>query len=93
MSEEGGWSPRFSRPFNDWEVEEVERFLLAIHGKRMVTNVEDRVLWKETKDGKFSIKSLYSAFELRYAVSFLRSIIWSLCSYQGGFFGLESFMG
>ena len=27
--EEGGWSPRFSRPFNDWEVE-VERLLVTI---------------------------------------------------------------
>ncbi|RVW15364.1 LINE-1 reverse transcriptase-like [Vitis vinifera] len=27
---EGAWSPRFSRPFNDWEVEEVERLLLTI---------------------------------------------------------------
>ncbi|RVW79958.1 GPCR-type G protein 1 [Vitis vinifera] len=24
---EGGWDPCFSRAFNDWEVEEVERFL------------------------------------------------------------------
>ena len=71
----------------------MERFLLKIQGKGLISRLEDRVLWKETKDGKFSIKSLYSAFELRYAVSFLRSIIWSLCSYQGGFFGLESFMG
>ena len=90
MSEEGGWSPRFSRPFNDWEVEEVERFLFAIQGKRMVTNVEDRVLWKETKDGKFSIKSLYSALELGSTVSFPKSIIWSSCvpSKVGFFFFL-----
>ena len=26
------WSPRFSWPFNDWEVEEVERFLVTIQG-------------------------------------------------------------
>ena len=71
----------------------MESFLLKIQGKKLISGLEDRVLWKETKNRKFSIKSLYSAFELRYAVSFLRSIIWSLCSYQGGFFGLESFMG
>ena len=28
--EEGGWSPRFSKPFNDWEVDEVERLLVTI---------------------------------------------------------------
>ena len=32
---EGGrsWSPLFSRPFNDWEVDEVYRFLLVLNGK------------------------------------------------------------
>ncbi|RVW73187.1 Pumilio-like 5 [Vitis vinifera] len=42
--EEGGWNPRFSRPFNVWEVEEVERLLLTIQGKRLDTNLEDRAL-------------------------------------------------
>ena len=32
---EGVWSPRFSRPFNDWEVEEVERLLVIIQGRRL----------------------------------------------------------
>ena len=32
LGEEEVWSPRFSRPFNDWEVEEVERFLVTIQG-------------------------------------------------------------
>ena len=40
-----------------WEVEMVERFLLTIQGKRLVIDMEDKVLWKETKDEKFSIKS------------------------------------
>ena len=35
------------------------------------------MLWKETKDGKFSVKSLYSALKLKTAVPFMRSIIWS----------------
>ena len=32
--------PSFSRPFNDWEVEEVERFLSTIQGKRLNADVE-----------------------------------------------------
>ena len=57
---EGAWSPRFSRPFNDWEVEEVERLLLTIRGVRLIPLVEDRMLWKETSNGIFSVKSLYN---------------------------------
>ncbi|RVW36131.1 hypothetical protein CK203_079621 [Vitis vinifera] len=77
--EEGVWRPRFSRPFNDWEVEEVERLLLTIQGRRLNLNLEDRVLWKETKDGIFSVKSLYSALVSRSVVQFPSSIIWSPC--------------
>ena len=29
----GSWSPHFSRRFNDWEMEEVHRFLLGLNGK------------------------------------------------------------
>ncbi|RVW49974.1 hypothetical protein CK203_091801 [Vitis vinifera] len=32
--EEGEWNLWFSRPFNDWEVKAVERFLLTLQGKR-----------------------------------------------------------
>ena len=76
--EEGVWSPRFSRPFNDWEVEEVERLLVTIQGRRLNPNLEDRVLWKETKNEIFSVKSLYSALDSRSVVQFPNSIIWSL---------------
>ncbi|RVW65263.1 Transcription initiation factor TFIID subunit 5 [Vitis vinifera] len=66
--EEGVWSPSFSRPFNDWEVEEVERLLLTIQGRRLNPLLEDRMLWKETKDGIFSVKSLYSTLASRRVV-------------------------
>ena len=51
----GSWSPLFSRPFNDWEVDEVYRFLLGLNGKSVQLDVEDRELWIETKCGKFSL--------------------------------------
>ena len=63
--EEGVWSPRFSRRFDDWEV---ERLLVTIQGMRLNPNLEDRVLWKETKDEIFSIKSLYSALDSRSVI-------------------------
>ncbi|RVW44014.1 hypothetical protein CK203_074973 [Vitis vinifera] len=66
--EEGVWSPRFSRSFNDWEVEEVERLLLTIRGRRLNPLLEDKMLWKETKDEIFSVKSLYGALISRSVV-------------------------
>ena len=33
--EEGGWTPRFARPFNDWELEEILCLLNTSQGKRI----------------------------------------------------------
>ena len=94
MGEEGGWNPRFSRPFNDWEVEEAERLLETIQGRRLNFNLEDRVLWKETKDENFSVKCLYSALDSRSAVQFPESIIWSPCvPTKASFFAWEASWG
>ena len=94
LGEEEGWNPRFSRSFNNWEVETVERCLLTLQGKRLVFGSEDRVVWKETKNGNFSVKSLYSTLEPRCAVPFPWNIIWSLCVLtKVGFFAWEALWG
>ena len=74
MGEEGGWTLHFLRPFNDWEV---ERFLSSIQGKRLDADVEDRMVWKETKNEIFTVKSLYKSLVHSSAVSFPCNIIWS----------------
>ncbi|RVW63178.1 putative mitochondrial protein [Vitis vinifera] len=77
MGEVGGWNPRFLRPFNDWEVEEVERLLLIIQGKRLNADLEDRIVWNETKDWIFSVKSCFNSLDHSSAVPFPWRIIWS----------------
>ncbi|RVW45049.1 rRNA-processing protein UTP23-like [Vitis vinifera] len=94
MGEEGGWTPRFFRPFNDWEMEEVERFLSTIQGKRLNADVEDRMVWKETKNEIFTVMSLYNSLDQSCAVLFPWKIIWSpYVPTNVGFFCLGSFMG
>ncbi|RVW51826.1 hypothetical protein CK203_085751 [Vitis vinifera] len=89
--EEGGWTPRFLRPFNDWEV---ERFLLTIQGKRLNANVEDRMVWKETKNEIFTVKSLYNSLDHSCVVPFPWSIIWSpYVPTKVGFFAWEASWG
>ena len=73
----GGWNPCFLRAFNDWEVEEAERFMERIQSKRVIEDVEDTVSWTETKSGKFSIKSLYIALEAGGSSLFPSSFIWN----------------
>ena len=61
MSNEGGWTPCFSRPFNDWEVTEVENFLDRIQPWRVVSNREDRLILKGSNSGIYSVKLMYEA--------------------------------
>uniref|UniRef100_F6HIY7 FMR1-interacting protein 1 conserved domain-containing protein n=1 Tax=Vitis vinifera TaxID=29760 RepID=F6HIY7_VITVI len=77
MGEVGGWTPLFLRPFNDWGVEEVERLLSSIQGKRLDADGEDRMLWRGTKNEIFTVKSLYKSLDHSCAVSFPGNIIWS----------------
>ncbi|RVW38066.1 putative ribonuclease H protein [Vitis vinifera] len=74
---EGAWCPRFSRPFNDWEVEEVERLLLTIRGARLSPIMEDRMMWKVTSNESFSVKSLYNDLSSRRAGLFPHGLIWN----------------
>ena len=41
--EEGeGWHPLFTRPFNNWELEDVERLLAQLGQKILVDEEEDK---------------------------------------------------
>ena len=72
----------------------VERFLFSLQEKRAVINSEDKLLWKEAKDGSFSIKSFYSALEGSNTVPFPKSIIWSpFVPTKVGFFAWEATWG
>ncbi|RVX18219.1 hypothetical protein CK203_006709 [Vitis vinifera] len=59
----GSWNPCFNRPFNDWELEEVERLFCCLEGKKVRVDEEDRVKWMESKDGVFSPKLSFFAWE------------------------------
>ncbi|RVW60818.1 hypothetical protein CK203_033520 [Vitis vinifera] len=49
----GSWTPRFNKPFNDWEMEEVGRLLRCLDRKKVRVDEEDRVRWMDSKDGVF----------------------------------------
>ena len=56
---DGGWIPRFSRPFNDWEVREVVNFMKMIHPWKVVANREDKLVLKGGSPSVYSVKLLY----------------------------------
>ncbi|RVW40940.1 hypothetical protein CK203_076958 [Vitis vinifera] len=94
MGDAGGWYPCFSRPFNDWELEAVASLLSFLQGKRLNVGMEDRVLWNASKNGIFSVKSLYNTLDSGGAVPFPWRIIWSPCvPTKVGFFAWEASWG
>ena len=88
----GKWNPLFLRPFNDWELKEVNKFLLCLRRKIVQPNVEDKVIWGEEKNGQFSVKSLFK--ELDTATHFPANMIWqSMMQPRICFFALEAAWG
>ncbi|RVW30523.1 putative ribonuclease H protein [Vitis vinifera] len=78
---EGGgvWNPCFNRPFNDWEMEDVEWLLCCLEGKKVRGDEEDKVKWMASKDGDFSVKSLYRTMQPGSHAFFPSKIIWNSC--------------
>ena len=60
-----GWNPLFTRLFNDWEVAEVQRLLFQLGSEAVIEGREDSLSWTKSKDGLFSVKSLYKALQPR----------------------------
>ncbi|KAL6346937.1 hypothetical protein AAG906_003054 [Vitis piasezkii] len=61
----------------------MEHFLLRLQERRAYSDVEDQVVWTKSKDGRFSVKSLYKALELYGA--FKEGAIWLtnvICFFQ-----------
>ena len=74
--EEGGWTPVFLRPLNDWELDEVTSFLQVLH-RRKVQDQEDMLLLKDPKSDGFSMKIMYRLLDLTPSQDFPFRSIWN----------------
>ena len=75
--EVGGWSPVFLRPFNDWELEEVESLFLFLHNKKIRSVQEDRLLLKESITDGFSVRHMYRKLMFSPLLDFPCRSIWN----------------
>ena len=92
--EDGGWSLVFLRPFNDWEVEEVERFLHFLHNKKIRLFQEDRLLLKESMIDGFSVRHMYRKLMYSLPTYFPCRSIWNpIVLSKLGFFAWEASWG
>ncbi|KAG5622408.1 hypothetical protein H5410_007626 [Solanum commersonii] len=56
---EQGWDISLRRLLNDWEVERVAVLLEKLAGMIITTTATDKILWKHSKDGVFSVSNAY----------------------------------
>lgn len=70
------WNPCFSKHLNDWGLSIVETFFSRLQDKAM-REENDRVIFKVSKNGIFSIKSPYFVLETVRPIPFPLSIIWN----------------
>ena len=63
MRSGGGWNLKFERHFNDWEMEEVQKFICIVNSKNLRPQSRGKLRWKETKDGIFTVKSSFDLLE------------------------------
>ena len=75
--EDKGWSLVFLRPFNDWEMEEVERFLHFLHNKKIWPFQEDRLLLKESITDGFSVRHMFHKLMYSPPLDFPCQSIWN----------------
>ena len=55
----------------------MENLLGRLCGERVLLDEEDEVRWLKSKDGNFSVKSLYKVLEPDSSVCFPLKIIWN----------------
>ena len=91
LRDDGGWSPVFQRPFNDWEMDEVEMFLLFLQNRKIRPFQEDRLILKETRPDGFSVRLMYRKLMHSLPTDFPWRSIWNpIVPPKLGFFAWEA---
>ena len=91
----GCWSSTFLRSLNDWEIEEMVRFLQILHDQNFRPTGKDMLLLKEVKAKSFLVKAMYKGYDISPAFDFPYRLIWNpvvlpkigICMGQSAHFG------
>ena len=72
---QGSWNLRFSRDFNDWELNLIKDLLNMLRDFR-ISSKEDLVFWKGGGHGIFGVKDAYNLLVVPNACAFPIKCIW-----------------
>ncbi|RVW92369.1 hypothetical protein CK203_032468 [Vitis vinifera] len=75
---------------NDWELEEADNFFGRLHDHSLSLDSENILVWRDTKNDVFSVKSFYSSLANRGAEPFPHGIVWnSWTSIRNALIGMD----
>lgn len=84
----GGLSPCLNRSFNDWE-NGGGGGLISDHSISECPGLKDKLIWRKSKAGNYSVKLMYELQDFHSPVPFLVQSIWNpLVPLELGFFAL-----
>ena len=72
---QGGWNLRFSRDFNDWELDLIGDLFNMLRDFR-ISSEEDSVLWKGGGHGTFGVRDAYNLLVAPNGPAFPKKCIW-----------------
>ena len=73
----GCWFHTFIRPLNDWELEEMIRFLKTLDDQNFRPMGEDKLQLKNAKEKGFTVKMMYKSFDTYPDVEFPYCLVWN----------------
>jgi mannosylglycoprotein endo-beta-mannosidase len=97
LVDDGGqvvWNIPFFRAANDWEMEDFDAFFALLYGTTLRSEEDDVIVWKGSKDGVFSVRSMYDLLRGGAGPSFPWKSVWrSSCPLRVSFFVWEASHG
>ena len=73
----GAWDPKFLRPFNDWEMDEIQAFIDLTSNNSISPTIKDKMVWKGADFGCFNIKAYFRLLEGASPHSIPTKMLWN----------------
>ena len=59
----GAWNPKFLRPFNDWEMDAIQAFIVLTSNGVIAPLVKDKLIWMGDISSCFMVKAYFNHLE------------------------------
>ena len=75
----GAWDSKFLRPFNDWEMDAIQAFIVSTSNNDISPLVNDKLIWTGDVSGCFTVKAYFNHLEGVSPFSVPTKMLWNPC--------------